>query len=208
MSPEEIQPFPKAPERKERKGGRKKGKTQIVTDTPVKQILEEAIRKRSRNKTAGVTKKRQKKSSEPPAKRRLVVSSSDSETEDETLSLVCNDDSDDLEDEGELHTALIEHVERDFILTKFPTKKSILMYVGKIEEQLTSEDSDFQVRLLRHERPTLLKFMYAEAEDISDVVIDDVVAKLPKPLTEGGTARVERHLSFPVDFSKYSTVLR
>ena len=41
FSPVSIRPFPKAGARKETKKGRKKRSTAILTDTPVKQALEE-----------------------------------------------------------------------------------------------------------------------------------------------------------------------
>lgn len=40
LSPEDIRPFPKAGERKGKKGGRKKGKSAILTDTPIKDEIE------------------------------------------------------------------------------------------------------------------------------------------------------------------------
>ncbi|KAH1021713.1 hypothetical protein HUJ04_011197 [Dendroctonus ponderosae] len=36
LSPEDIRPFPKASERKRKNGGRKKGKSAILTDSPIK----------------------------------------------------------------------------------------------------------------------------------------------------------------------------
>ena len=41
FSPEEIRPFPKAQPKKTQKGGRKRRKSTILTDTPVKTALEE-----------------------------------------------------------------------------------------------------------------------------------------------------------------------
>ena len=49
VRPEDISPFPKAGPRK-RKGGRKKGKSIILTDTPVKEQLRAAQENRKQNK--------------------------------------------------------------------------------------------------------------------------------------------------------------
>ena len=44
-------------------------------------------------------------------------------------------------------------------------------------------------------------FIYSIVEDISDVSFEDVVGKLHNPIQHGGTARVARHMVFPVDLS-------
>ena len=49
LSPEEITPFPQAPPRKNR-GGRKRGKILILTDTPVKEGLSQTERYKFTNK--------------------------------------------------------------------------------------------------------------------------------------------------------------
>ncbi|KAG5885742.1 hypothetical protein JTB14_007849 [Gonioctena quinquepunctata] len=55
-----IRPHPKAAPRKT-KGGRKKGKTRILTDTPEKNVMEmehsERLAEKSKNKVQKVTKK-------------------------------------------------------------------------------------------------------------------------------------------------------
>ena len=51
-SPEDIRPFPKATQRKTIKGGRKKATTRILTDTPIKSVLEEELIARLSKKTA------------------------------------------------------------------------------------------------------------------------------------------------------------
>ena len=49
ITPEEISPFPKAPPRKN-KGGRKKGKTLVLTDTPIKEQIRAAEEEKKRKK--------------------------------------------------------------------------------------------------------------------------------------------------------------
>ena len=50
VSPHDVRPFPKAPPRKNRAVGRKKGQTLILTDTPVKDRIQGEIRSRRENK--------------------------------------------------------------------------------------------------------------------------------------------------------------
>ena len=65
LSPEDIHPFIKAAPRK-KAGGRKPGRTRILTDTPVRmEIAEQAAKKKAKKTTVG--KKKSKTS------RRLVV---------------------------------------------------------------------------------------------------------------------------------------
>jgi hypothetical protein len=56
VSPEQIRPYPKAAPRKQT--GRRKGKTRILTDTPVKAELEqEALKRRAKSDKTGVRKR-------------------------------------------------------------------------------------------------------------------------------------------------------
>lgn len=77
LSPEAIRPFPKAPPRKNKTTGNRKGKTRVLTDTPEKQELELIAakkRKKEVNKKAKSVKKRLCK------KKKVEVSSSEDET--------------------------------------------------------------------------------------------------------------------------------
>ncbi len=59
VSPELVRPFPKAGPRKEPRKGRKRGQTQIITDSPVKPLKEN--RSKSPRKGKEWTKRRRKK---------------------------------------------------------------------------------------------------------------------------------------------------
>ena len=95
FSPEQVRPFPKAPPRKTKTGGRKRRTTQILTDTPVKNtITEEKMKarakknkvKRSLNSQPAPKKKRQ-----PAVKKMQQEESSASEDldDEENICLVC-----------------------------------------------------------------------------------------------------------------------
>ncbi|KAL4239602.1 hypothetical protein ACF0H5_000411 [Mactra antiquata] len=55
FSPEHIRPHPKAPPRKDKVGPRKR-KNAILTDTPEKEAIEEALRKREQKKNKSTSK--------------------------------------------------------------------------------------------------------------------------------------------------------
>ena len=99
FSPEKVRPFPKAQQRKKpTRGGRKRKKTLILTDTPVKRaLIEENIKASQKNKG----KKRKRKSStdkplkhkEPEIRLSSLSESEDSESEDDlnNICLICCD---------------------------------------------------------------------------------------------------------------------
>lgn len=87
-----LKPFPKAAERKLQQRGRKKRKSQILTDTPVKDALEEEKRVKE-NKTNSVKKQvfgKQKKDSKKQANRKNTKTlNDDSSSDEETFCLIC-----------------------------------------------------------------------------------------------------------------------
>lgn len=141
-------------------------------------------------------------------------SSSNEEAEERTL---CVDD-DDASEYDELDDIQPDDMDLsdynalkpdDFVLTKFATKKTIAMYIGQVQNRI--EDTDevtFEVKFMRREKPKSFTFIFPNVEDISDVLFEDIVGKLPSPIQHGGTARIARHMVFPVDLTSYSDVLR
>lgn len=84
-SPEIVRPFPKAPPRKNIKAKNRKGKTRVLTDTPEKQELELAAKKRKK----AVTKKKK------TVKKRVFEKDNTSRAEDETDLILESDESGD-----------------------------------------------------------------------------------------------------------------
>ncbi|KAH3736339.1 hypothetical protein DPMN_042902 [Dreissena polymorpha] len=94
LSPEHVRPHPKAPPRKGKIGPRKR-KTAILTDTPEKNAIEDALRRREQRKnkptskrpdtTKSVTKAKQKK--KKPIKRKY--DDIDSSDEEDCYCLIC-----------------------------------------------------------------------------------------------------------------------
>ena len=87
----------------------------------------------------------------------------------------------------------------DFVLVKFATKTKILYYVGKIEQ--VHSYSEYEVSFYRCKGN---KFLLQDVPDVSAVERKDLVAKLPCPSQLGGTQRVQRYISFPVDFNNFN----
>lgn len=93
FSPEAVRPYPKSslalvPAR----GGRKRGKTSILTDTPEKVALEEAARQKvkpkiSKPKKIRTTKKQAKKINKIP--KRVAVESNSEDSDDDCVCLIC-----------------------------------------------------------------------------------------------------------------------
>ncbi|XP_060075659.1 uncharacterized protein LOC132555320 [Ylistrum balloti] len=178
--PEEISPFPKAPPRKGR-GGQKKGKTLILTDTP-------------------------------------KDSQGDSSSEEEVNEKnICDDDDDSFEyDESAEEEEIVPPdadslVPEDFVIVQFLTKKTKVIYIGQIIGCNGDIDDigekTFNIKFMRRNSSSY-KFVFPTVDDISDIAFTDIIGKLPQPLQHGGTARVARHLIFPVDFYAYSKFLR
>ncbi|KAL4107255.1 hypothetical protein QTP88_017635 [Uroleucon formosanum] len=103
VSPEDIRPFPKAPERKLNaiQKGRKKGRTRILTDTPEKNEAE--LNKKPKTITKPTIKLVKKKSIRKKLK---FVTNDESSEEDCENHKIVNDDDDDIINE-------IEEIEED-----------------------------------------------------------------------------------------------
>jgi len=206
VTPEEISPFPKAPPRKT-KGGRKKAKTRVLTDTPVKEEIRAAVEKKKRKKEVGTMARGKKLKLQTEDVD--VGSSTSNDEEDETF---CDNDSSDYDEVGQNQLDDIELPDptvlnpNDFVLIKFVTNKTKVIYIGQIQNRI--DETTFEVKYLRREKPNSFTFIFPSVDDISDISFEDVAGKLPSPIQHGGTARVARHLVFPVDFSCYSNMLR
>jgi len=84
ITPEDIRPLPKAPQRKAGRTNPRKRHTAILTDTPEKEKLEKQKQERQAKKSSG-SKKRQSKTIKL-AKKKLILNDDE---EDDTMCLVC-----------------------------------------------------------------------------------------------------------------------
>lgn len=200
ITPVDVRPYPKAIAQA-KKGGRKKGKSKILTETPEKNRIEEETIKRLEKKKKSVSNEIKLKS-KPPKK--LFVESSDSECADD-ISL-----HDESECEDFLTSTTTEFEEQmdfeitddsvievnDFVLVEFCGKKKKVLFVGKIEE---IEEDGYKVQFMRKKEDSW-KFYFPEKEDISSIERNDIKMKLPQPNLSGGTARAVFAMTFSINF--------
>ncbi|CAI6358618.1 unnamed protein product [Macrosiphum euphorbiae] len=145
VSPEDIRPFPKAPERKlnATRKGRKKGRTRILTDIPEKDEVE--LNKKPKTLTKPKINLVKKKCIRKKLK--FVTIDENSEKDCENHKIMNDDDSDDIineveemekyqrEDDYLLRTKIKQG---DFILIKVKAKKRCLHYVAEIVDVVGS----------------------------------------------------------------------
>lgn len=218
---EQIRPYPKAGPRKNSSKGRKKGSTKILTDTPIKEkIAEEARLKRERKEMqtsrpkAAARKKLDlslSKNTSRKRKHRPRESSSDSEaSETAYYSGVDNDieNCSSSEEEGSVELNVTRPSEddmqqkpqiNDYVLVKFPTKRTVLHYVGLVE---SVGESEYEVSFLK-KCSGQNGFVYPEEEDKGWYSCDEIIMILPPPNPVGGTLRCARKIVFPCDLSNY-----
>ncbi|XP_022127680.1 uncharacterized protein LOC111001920 [Pieris rapae] len=204
VTPEIVRPYPKASPRKLIRNVRKKGKTRILTDTPEKRLIELAEQERqtkNRAKTERQEKKVLKNTEKkqipklPPeltlnrAKKRQM-SSSDSDVEnvafDESSGeSFINETSEEEFDEDDVIMVDRNFKINDFVLVKFNTKKTVVHYVGQIE------DIGHTMAIIKFMRLSKIRktFFFPEVDDIASVLLDDIKTKLPVPKTCNKTKR-------------------
>ena len=64
------------------------------------------------------------------------------------------------------------------------------------------DETEYEMSFMRRASQKSLAFKFPHVDDISDVGLKDIVAKLPDPEDKGG-----KYLVFPVDFSPYANML-
>lgn len=198
ITPETFRGYPKAEARKSTKQGRKrKGKSCIATDTPIKNEFEERARERQNrvNKKKGL-------------KKQVLPESSDSCNDEDDISIHLDDDSDDdvtcfpAPDETESHR---DPQVDDFVLVKFPGKRSVVYYVGKILKE-KNKNEEYEVTYLRTFQRTKNKFVFPAEPDVALLSEDDIVLILPEPFKQGQTKRQNAAFVFPVNLRHYNVL--
>ena len=117
-------------------------------------------------------------------------SSSSSEEEDYPVPLIDTDDdlsSLKFSSDGD------EDIEKDvrpddFAIVRFATKKIMVHYVGKI---VSVHEEGYDIKFLRRKRQSF-EFIFPNVDDTASVEKNDIVKKLPAPMSSGGTERAER----------------
>ncbi|XP_041353350.1 uncharacterized protein LOC121371487 isoform X1 [Gigantopelta aegis] len=161
-----VSPLPKAPPKKTT-GGRKKGKTQILTDTPVKQAIEADILKRGSKNGKGtetgrsaIGKRKLLTDSESVSKISKLDSTAHAESEDHDVA----------EDLG-LSKLTLGHSERlkkdDFALVRFQTEKNReIHYIGEVQEIIIVEDDvEYEIMFMRRSSKRSYIFNFPNIDD-------------------------------------------
>ena len=176
-----------------------------MTSTPVKQQIEDELAKKKKSKFS----LKVAASKKPKVCKRQPQQISDSESDSEEVvsesseSDVYDTDKDD--GDSDIWTFKKEDLnEGDFLLVKFTSKISVKYFAGKLIQKDVETDS-FEVSYLKRQ-PTKnqnIQFIFPEKEDTDTVAFEDIVAKLTKPLSVGGTARSAKQYRFDVDLCDY-----
>lgn len=186
VSPQIFRSYPKAGARK-KTGRRKRGCSTILTNTPVKVLLEE----KEQAKLRKCLPPKRKSSS-----RKLFLDSAEkskeSSTEEEDVVSLHDSSEDELIEE--LEELDREPVVNDFVLVRFP--KSIF-YIGKIMVGKDKGD-EFEISYLRKSRKC---FVWPNVADIATVHLSDIVQILPKPI-KMKTERLSGFIRFNVSFGE------
>lgn len=111
--------------------------------------------------------------------------------------LVLSDECRELDDQQQFEKDDFE--KGNFILVKISSKKTVMYFVAEICD--ISNYPVFQIQYLK--KQTLSSKFKREDEQLYDIDIEDIVAKLPNPVATSGSARQLECLSFGVDFSSY-----
>ena len=205
VTPEMLRPYPKALPRK-KLGGRPRGKSRILTDTPKKNEIME-IKNKSIN-TKKVTRKLVKKPKQKKKNVNRKESESETEVEDSYELTSSEDESwDDIISRGkkqldekklEATCDTVDIIDKDdFVLAKIAGKKTFCCYIAKVINVKNRE-----IKYLRR-----LENSYKFINDAMQTYaynLDDIVCKLPIPHSVGGTARCSSILQFDVGFSGYN----
>lgn len=80
----------------------------------------------------------------------------------------------------------------DYVLVKFDTKKTVVHYVGRIEE-IRHTMATIKFMRLSKIRNT---FLFPEIDDIASVPLDDIKTKLPGPVASNNTKRGSSKYTF------------
>ncbi|CAM1328306.1 Uncharacterised protein g9733 [Pycnogonum litorale] len=180
VSPSEINNIPKAGPRKT-KNPRKKGRTMILTSTPVRNEIE--LAKEKRKKVAQIVKKTLFK------KKKTVIRKKKSQP--------VLDESSSSEDDGvEVDSEIIEG---DFVIVKVAGKSRMVHYIARIDVVDMAKDEYEGIFLQkvssRLSQPGDIIFVPDE-NDQTSFPVTDIVQKLPKPVIVGGSKRRSSHLKF------------
>lgn len=200
IPPSAVLPIPKSNAERKKTKGRKKGRTRILTDTPVRQEISEAEKsKRKPTKEAN----NQKSSGTITARKTLFKqgasagnTSSESSNSDSDSDVVYDDESDH-EDENSLD----EIVEGDFVVVKYEGKSRMVHYIARVDVIDGNEFEGIFLKKVASKMSSRDWVFIPNSNDEASFPKEDVVCKLPQPKPVGGSTRRSSQLVFQCDLS-------
>lgn len=221
LTPEAIRPYPTAVRNKKTNKGRRPGKSRIYTDTPEKKQIEDKHKEKQLKKLEQDRRARAKQMKriledlnlKIKNKKAKNTDSDGSESEESDISLhesstsIIDEDETDCDNfkTGAMTIDVIPDNIKDgsFILVKFPKKKSIVYYVGKVMSHYNQ--TEFKVSYLRKKPGLSWTFVFPNVEDIHTVYITDIEMILPdsKPPTVC-TSRTSKLFTFSVNLYNFN----
>ena len=192
VPPEAIAPIPKAGPRKNTTTKRKKGATQILTDTPTRNAIAADKEERLHRK-------------KPRAKRSIFTAtqlSSDSEDDMDINELCALQNYGESSEEEDLSKVVLTEVSPqqvsvgDYLIYQYLTKKQKKYYIAKVIEEV-DEDDELQVEFYKRGKQIDSFVVSGEEATIS---IFDVKYILPQPKSAGTTSRTKGMLIFEINF--------
>ncbi|XP_050508702.1 uncharacterized protein LOC126885927 isoform X1 [Diabrotica virgifera virgifera] len=200
-SPAEFKGYPKAGPRKAIGRKRKSGRSMIATDTPEKNLIENAASEAAaKNSKISIPKRKE------ATKKIFIQESSDEDDPLDDWSATSSSggsfDPDDIEQENavELSFTPVEFLRvNEFVLVEFTDNKKFY-YVGRVTKEKNDED-EVEISFLRKSAKVARAFSYPLVEDIAFVNIKDVKLILPNPEKKQGTKRTQSYLIFEMSFS-------
>lgn len=189
ISPALIRPIPTLKSVPKTRKGREKRKSCIYTDSPeYKKILEMNQKKREKE----AKKKGVKRNVFNNNKRKLPETSDESDA-DSMFSLRSESS---LENNSILELTDDQKIEiGNFVLVQFPTKTTIVYYIGRVLEEVGFRE--FKIKFLRR-KFNKYKFFYPEVDDIPEVNQEDIIAIMPDPVL------INKYLEFDVNLHNYN----
>lgn len=188
VTPEQIRPFPKAAPRK-MATRRKVGKSLILTNTPIKESLEEEAKNREEKK-----KKQQKVNiTKRQAATKRILESSSSSAEENISYHESSDSPEDFDDYNEISSDVSEG---DYIIVKVfgKTAMNFRHYVAKVSKTM---HNGYDVTFLKRFN---LTNKFIDENEIGFVSKEDVVLKSQPPL-KSSCALFTNMISFSINFS-------
>ena len=200
VSPAALLPIPKADARKKTSKGRKRGRTKILTDTPVREEIASAIKMKSNKKTSNESTAKKSLFSKSDAhvdeaEETHAAASSDSSQSESDLEL--DDESDDATDEMDI-------MEGDFVVVKVAGKSRFVHYIARIDVIDGKEYEGIFLQKVPGRVDSEDTTFVPNTDDEACFTEEDIVYKLPQPKSVGGSRRRSGHLVFKCNLDKWN----